>query len=326
LNLLKVAAGVTISVGLLAFLLWSVDLRELGTQLARTHLGWVALGAALGPIGLWVRARRWRYLFPPGPEPRGLLPATMIGYMANNVLPFRAGEVVRVYVVARGWPRGFWATLATLVVERVLDSLAIVLVLGILVMIIPVPAIFRWGAVTLLVIDVVAVAGLGWLAVAPRGPLRLIRQILSRWPRRADRLARILERFVSGLDGIRAPAHRGPLVAWTVLVWIVPAIAAWVVFWAMELDLPFVAAWTVLAFVGVGISVPSAPGYVGVYHYATVLALAMFDVARPAAFGYALVLHASQTLSVSLVGWLYLLREQLSLSEARRPPVSPPTA
>ncbi|MGH7308275.1 MAG: lysylphosphatidylglycerol synthase transmembrane domain-containing protein [Candidatus Rokuibacteriota bacterium] len=314
------------SVGLLAFLLWSVDLHELGVQLGRTHLGWVTLGAALGPVGLWIRARRWRYLFPPGPEPPGLVPATMIGYMANNVLPLRAGEVVRVYVVARGWSRGFWATLATLIVERVLDSLAIVLVLGVLVVLIPVPTIFRLGAATLLVIDVVAVAVLGWLAVAPHSALRLVRQSLRRWPGRAERLARVLERFVSGLDGIRAPAHRWPLVGWTVLVWIVPAVAAWVIFRAMALDLPFIAAWTVLAFVGVGISVPSAPGYVGVYHYATVLALAMFDVARPAAFGYALVLHASQTLSVSLVGWLYLLREQLSLTEARRPPTATPEA
>ncbi len=326
MNALKLAGGVAVSVGLLAFLLWSVDLHELGIQLGRTHIGWVTLGAALGPVGLWVRARRWRYLFPPGPEPSGLVAATMIGYMANNILPFRAGEVVRVYVVARGWHRGFWATLATLVVERVLDSLAIVLVLATLVILIPVPAIFRWGAATLLVIDVLAVAVLGWLAVAPHSALRLVRQSLRRWPERAERLARVLERFVSGLDGIRAPGHRWPLVAWTVLVWIVPVVAVWVVFRAMALDLPFVAAWTVLAFVGVGISVPSAPGYVGVYHYATVLALAMFEVARPAAFGYALVLHASQTLSVSLVGWLYLLREQLSLSEARRGPTATPEA
>ena len=56
---------------------------------------------ALAPLGLWARARRWRYLFPPGPEPPGLVAANMIGYMGNNVLPLRAGEFVRIYVVAR---------------------------------------------------------------------------------------------------------------------------------------------------------------------------------------------------------------------------------
>jgi len=73
----------------------------------------------------------------------------MIGYMANNVLPLRAGEVVRVYVVARRWKvpnqsaaaraHPFWTTLATLVVERVLDSLVVVLILAVLVLVIPVP-------------------------------------------------------------------------------------------------------------------------------------------------------------------------------------------
>ncbi|HSF07388.1 MAG TPA: lysylphosphatidylglycerol synthase transmembrane domain-containing protein [Methylomirabilota bacterium] len=326
MKLLKIAAAIAVSAGLLIFLLWSVDLHELAAQLRRTHLSWVALSAALGLTGLWVRARRWRYLFPPGPEPPGLVPGMMIGYMANNVLPLRAGEVIRVYVVARRWPRGFWPTLATLVVERVLDSLAIVLVLGVLVLLIPVPTIFRWGAITLLVIDLVAVSLLAWLAAAPDVAPRLARRALTRWPGKADRLARVLQRFVAGLDGIRSSSHRTPLVVWTALVWIVPALAAWVAFWAMDLDLPFLAAWTVLAFVGVGISVPSAPGYVGVFHYAAVLALAVFDVARPAALGYAIVFHASQVIPITAIGWLFLLREQLSLAEARRPPAPDPGA
>jgi uncharacterized protein (TIRG00374 family) len=321
LNRLKVAVGVVVSVGLFAFLLWTVDLRDLANQLGRAHLGWVMLSAALAPVGLWVRARRWRYLFPPGPEPPGLIPGVMIGYMANNILPFRAGEVIRVYVVARRWPRGFWATLATLVVERVLDSVAIVLILGVLVLLIPVPTIFRWAAAVLLAIDVVAVALLGWLTATPDAGPRLVRKVMTRWPRAASRLAGVLERFVYGLDGIRAPAHRAPLVAWSVLVWIVPALASWVAFLAMDLDLPVAAAWTVLSFVGLGISVPSAPGYVGVFHYAIVLALAVFDVSRSAALGYAIIFHASQMIPITLIGWLFLLREHMSLAEARRRPL-----
>jgi glycosyltransferase 2 family protein len=74
----------------------------------------------------------------------------------------------------------------------------------------------------------------------------------------------------------------------------------------------------VLAFVGLGVSIPSAPGYVGVYHAAAVLAVDLFGVPRSAAVGYALLFHASQILPVTLVGWLYLLREQMSLGEATR--------
>jgi uncharacterized membrane protein YbhN (UPF0104 family) len=72
----------------------------------------------------------------------------------------------------------------------------------------------------------------------------------------------------------------------------------------------------VLSFVGLGISIPSAPGYVGVFHAAAVLAVGLFGVSHSAAVGYALLYHASQIVPITLAGWLYLLREQVSLTEA----------
>jgi len=89
---------------------------------------------------------------------------------------------------------------------------------------------------------------------------------------------------------------------------------------AVHLDLPFRAGWTVLAFVGVGISVPSAPGYVGVFHAAATAALEVFGVPRSAALAFALLYHASVIVPITLLGWLFLLREHVSLGEARRAP------
>jgi uncharacterized protein (TIRG00374 family) len=322
LKLVRLLVGVAISVALFAALLWSVDLDELAAQLRRTDWRWAAVSALLAPFGLWVRARRWRYLFPPGSEPPAVVPAMMIGYMANNVLPLRAGEFVRVYVVARRWGRGFWTTLATLVVERVLDSLAIVLILGVLVLLEPVPPVFRWTALTLLAIDVVAVGVLAFVAIAPERFHRLIARLTRPWPALGQRAEKVFETFVHGLDGIRTPAHLLPLLAWTVAVWVVPAMAAWTALRAVHLDLPLLAGWTVLAFVGLGVSIPSAPGYVGVFHYAAVLAVEMFGVPRAAGLGFALLFHACQIVPVTLTGWLFLLREHVSLTEAARAPAA----
>jgi len=105
-------------------------------------------------------------------------------------------------------------------------------------------------------------------------------------------------------------------LAWTAIVWIIPAVIAWTMFRALHLELPWIAGWAVLAFVGLGIAIPSAPGYVGVFHAAATLALTMFGVPTTAAFGYALLFHATQIVPVTLVGWVYLLREHLSLTEA----------
>jgi glycosyltransferase 2 family protein len=248
----------------------------------------------------------------------------MIGYMANNVLPLRAGEVVRVYLVARHWRatadaariHPFWTALATLVVERVLDSLAVVLILAILVLVIPVPRVLEVAALVVLAIDLVGIAILVTLVAAPDRCARLVTRFAGRWPELQRRLLNIFQTFVRGLDGIRAPSHVAPLIVWTVVVWLVPALAAWTMLRALDLHLPFIASWAVLAFVGLGVSIPSAPGYVGVFHAAVVLAVGLFGVQQSAAVGYALLFHASQILPVIVLGWLYLLREHVSLGEA----------
>jgi uncharacterized membrane protein YbhN (UPF0104 family) len=284
----------------------------------------------VGVGGVWARARRWRWLFPPGPEPPGIVPATMIGYMANNVLPLRAGEVVRIYVLGRKLreseqmtgTQSFWLVTATLVVERVLDSLAIVLMLAVLVLTIPVPRVVEWAAGVLFAIDVVGVSVLLAVARAPGMCRRLLLRLTGRWPGAARLIVAVFDTGLHGLDGIRTPSHLPRLVFWTGLVWLLPATAAWAMLRAVHLDLPFGAGWTVLAFVGVGISVPSAPGYVGVFHAAATAALEVFGVSRSTALAYALLYHASALVPITVVGWLFLLREHVSLGEARRAPTA----
>ncbi len=315
--------GVAISVALVVFLFRSVDRHELGAVLARARWEWVLLSAGLAPAALWARAHRWRYLFPPAAAPRGLLAATMIGYMANNVLPLRAGELVRVYVVARRRGGGFWMILATLVVERVLDSLVIVSILGSLVLLLPVPVVFRSTAIVLLAFDAVATAIFVALAAAP-GPFRtLVARLLRRWPALERRAQAALAMFAQGLGGIRTLRHAVPLTVWTVVVWAFSAAAAWTMLRAFNLELPWLAGWTVLAFVGLGVSLPSAPGYIGVFHYAAALAVGLFGVPTSAAAAFAIVFHVGQTVPVTLIGWLYLLREHVSLGEAARVSVAP---
>jgi uncharacterized membrane protein YbhN (UPF0104 family) len=274
------------------------------------------VATVLTPIGLWVRAVRWRYLFPPGAPPPALVAGVMIGYMVNNVLPLRAGEVARVWVVARRWGHGFWTVLATLIVERVLDGLAIVAVLGVLVLLVDVPLYLRWGAALMLAVNVAGVIVLAAFAVAPARSRAALGWATRRWPRLRGVALDGFERFVRGLEGIRTAAHLLPLIVWTLAVWALPLLIAWAMLRAVHLSLPWLAPLAVLAFLGVGVSIPSAPGYIGVFHAAAVLALGVFGVAPAESLGYALLLHAVQFVPVTLIGWVFLLREHLSLADA----------
>jgi uncharacterized protein (TIRG00374 family) len=315
---LQFVAGLAISAIVLGVMLWRVDLRLLGEHLSHTHWAWAAATGALALLGIWARARRWHYLFPPHSHPPALTRAAMIGYMANNVLPLRAGEVIRVYVVARHWNGGFWLPLATVVVERVLDGLTLVALLGALVALAPVPTAVRWTAAVFLTVDLVAVLALVGVAVAPDATRRVAIALTTRWPRLERKLVDVLDTFGRGLVGVRTASHLLPLLLWTAMAWLIPTASAWTAMLAAGLTPGAVAALAVITFVGFGISVPSAPGYIGVFHAAVVLALRMFGVPEEAALGYAVVFHASGFIPVTLLGWILALREHISLGEARQ--------
>ena len=314
---IKALLGVLVSAGLLGYLLLRVDLSQVGDHLLRTHWGYLGLASFLALLAVWVRAVRWGYLFPAGSRPAGLFSATMIGYMANNILPLRAGEIIRVYVVAQRSAGNIWTALATLVVERLLDVFSLVVVLAGLILVIPVPRRLQWAALGFLVIDLAAMGALAAVAGKPATGRALIARLAGRWPPIERRLARIFEAFVRGLTVARNPRHLFSIFAISVLLWFIYALTAWTGLRAAHLSLPLSAAWAVLAFVALGVSFPSAPGFVGVFQFASVQALAIFGVPGSQAFSFSLVFHLSQFIPVTLAGWAFLMVEPVSLFQLR---------
>jgi uncharacterized protein (TIRG00374 family) len=294
-------------------------------RLAETRWGFLAASVALNIFSLWCRARRWGYLFPPRARPRRLFNAVMIGYMGNNVLPLRAGEVLRAYVVARRGER-FWTTVTTMVVERVLDGLAVGLMLAAVFFLVPVPRELEWAAVLFLSVDLVLIAVLGAFALAPLRVRRVARHLTGRWPALAGRLGRLLDTLDTGLAGIRAPSHLPYTALWSALIWVSLVGTTWTCLLAAHLDLPVVAALTTLAFLGLGVSLPSSPGFVGVIQAAAWAALQLFGVPLNDALSFSILLHASQFIPVTVWGLVLLLVEHVSLTEAGRPHDRPPVS
>jgi len=313
----KIFLGLAVSMGLLVYCFWNVDLRAVAARLRETLWSFLALSVALNFLSLWVRALRWSYLFPPRTNPTHLFRALMIGYMGNNVLPLRAGELVRIYVASRHGQR-FWTTFATVVVERVLDGLAVGLMMAGLVLLVPIPAELRWAIVVFLVMDLLGIVVLVVITATPGVFGVLIKMLFHRIAWLERRLLRMLGTMTEGLRGIRAAGHAVPITVCSVVVWLLFAFSIWTALHAAHLDLPLTAAWTVVAFLGLGVSLPSSPGFVGVVQAATVLALALFSVPRMDALSFSLLFHASQYIPVTAAGLLYLLLEHVRLTDAAR--------
>lgn len=316
-RLLKILLGLVVSAALLVYVFRDADVRAIPGLLARTHWGLLAASIALNLLSLWARAWRWAFLFPPDSRPRRLFNAVMIGYMGNNLLPLRAGEVVRAYVVTRhGQP--FWTTVATMVVERVLDAIAVGVMLACLFLLMTVPRELEWAALLFISADLALIAALVLAAVAPEGCERMLRRLLERWPAVERRALRVLDTVNEGLRGIRARRHLPPIVIWSAAIWLLLAAAVWTAFRAAHLDLPWGAAWAVLAFLGLGVSLPSSPGFAGVVQAVVIVALALFSVPRTEALSFSLLLHASQYFPVTLWGLTLLVIEHVSLADAAR--------
>ena len=317
-RLLRVLLGLLVSAGLLVYLFHDVDFAEMGRRLASTRWGFLVASIAIYIVGLWSRARRWYYLYPPDAHPTHLLRAVVIGYMGNNLLPLRAGEVLRTYVMVRHGQR-LWTTVATVVVERVLDGLAVGCILAYLLFAVALPRELWWAAVIFVAVDLALVV---ILAIMVEGP-ELCRRIALGMTRRIApallrRVSDSLETFNEGLRGARTRAHLAPMLAWSVAGWVFWALSAWMGLYATHLDLPFAASWAVLGFVGLGVSLPSSPGFAGIIQAATVLALALFSVPRQEALSFSLLLHAAQFVPVTLWGLVLVVAEQVNFSDVAR--------
>jgi hypothetical protein len=316
-RLIKILLGISISAALLVWLFWNVDLRAVAARLADTRWGWLAVSIALNLASLWARAVRWRYLFPRRARPTHLFNAVMIGYMGNNLLPLRAGEVLRVYVVTRRGQR-FWTTVTTLVVERALDGLAVGVVLAFVFFQIPTPREVAWASEVFVGLVLATGVLLVALAATPLACRILIHSLTYRWPGIERRLLAAFDTMSDGLQGMRRPRQLLPSALWSIAIWVVIVLSVWTCFRAANLELPMTAALCVIAFVGLGVSLPSSPGFIGVIQEATVLALSFFGIGKAEALSFSILFHASQFLPVTLWGLLLLVVEHVSLAEAGR--------
>jgi hypothetical protein len=287
-------------------------------SLVHAHWAGFVIVAAITVFGFWVRAVRWRYLIQDTrPLPRmSLFSATMIGFMANNVLPFRLGEFVRPWVLARRerLPRSM--LLATVVVERAVDMLTLLAIFGVALMLHPIGEdtaagrMVQQGARLMLMLS----AGLTvFVVVAERNrafALWFLRLLPAGLRARAGQL---IERFLDGFALFRDPLKLVQVFALSFGMFLAYAVALAITGWAMHLSLPWYSGLVMLVVTAIGIMVPAAPGYVGTLNIACVVGLALFGVDKADASAFSWFYFLSQWLPVTAVGLYFLSREGLSL-------------
>lgn len=279
---------------------------SLGWHALRTSNYWWIL-AALAAFGLGNVARglRWRSLFARGRRPPATTTtnAMMIGYLYNNIMPARAGEAARVLVLTQRSSAAPVEILGTVLLERLYDVLAILVIFFAAEPWLPHVSWFGAAAIAAIVLALLIAAAAIVLAVYGDRPVRLLLRPLRRFELFAgERLEQTIDELIHGLSGLRHPALALEAFAWTIAAWLLTALCTYLVTLAFHLHLTYACGILVSVALGAGMILPSAPAAVGVFEGAALIALKAYHVPHSSALPYALVLHLVNFVPFVLVG------------------------
>lgn len=328
----RVLLGLAITVVAFAFAARGIPLGQVVEALGDADLAiliGLSVPAYLGAV--YFRGLRWRHLTNPiAPVDRGLLArGVTIGFMVNNLVPLRIGEVVRAWYVARESGVSASALFGTVVLERVIDVVSVILLALAALSFAGAgsaeSAFLSRGAILLLPAGLVPLVGLILLRVAPETVLRIARFCLQPFPERVSGMVlRLLRNFIQGLGALSGGRHLFWIAFHSAMIWIVfsmlPMLAGLLAF-GIDLGSPLrmaAVSYVALGAVGVAVAIPSAPGFFGTYQLAFKTVLEQFGVESATALALGLLVWFVFWVTLTLAGLLVMRAGGTSLQDLTR--------
>ncbi|MGH7801606.1 MAG: lysylphosphatidylglycerol synthase transmembrane domain-containing protein [Thermodesulfobacteriota bacterium] len=316
---MKKIIGITFSVIFLVLALYKVNFAKIGGALIGVKIGWLVLAATVYICSFIPRTLRWRRLLMPIKPFRfyQLLPVILVGYMANNLLPMRIGELFRAYFLKEKEEVSSSSALATILVERVCDGLTLVLILAVVLAFFPQK---EWVHIVGLTAGAVFFAGFMGTILLPRYkgiiqkiPLlsRLRDKPVGKW------LSTKFEEFLIGLKGLSSPVDFAFVGFFSALIWLVEGVVLYLITMAFGLSLSPSGIALVLVIINFSTMIPSGPGFIGTFQYAFVLSFGLFSISKEMAIAASIVTQLVFFSIVNPVGIGLLWKHNLSLRKAQ---------
>lgn len=312
---LQLAFGIAISAAVIWYTFRKTDWDASRQFMLAADRLWMLVAVILATLPFPLRVPRWRWLLHhEDGSPVGWSAAwhaIAMGFAANNVLPFRAGEVVRIGAVSRLGHVPFATALSSVAVERVMDALVAVGLLSF--------ALTRGGMDPSLVLPgmtrpisqvatligslgLAALVGAALAAWRSAFTLAVARRLLPR-NRTGDALYHFGERILLGISALSDPRTALPVVAWSLMIWLCNAAAFYAAFKAFGFGIPFTGALILQGALMIGIAAPQMPGYFGVFELTIAGTLsALYQIPFEAGFAYGLLYHVTTFVPITVMG------------------------
>ncbi|MDD5722321.1 MAG: lysylphosphatidylglycerol synthase transmembrane domain-containing protein [Syntrophales bacterium] len=317
----KLFFGVVIGFFFVYFSFKDVELGGIADGLKSAKLSFLPPVLGLLVLIQLLRSYRWGIILKPlkSIDQLSLFSVTSVGFLAVVAIPARIGELARPYLISTKTGISMSSALGTILVERVFDGLSVLTVFFVVVLFTPLPPWLIRGSLLFLFITLVFFGFMIFLIFRREASLNFLTPLLKGFPERWRlKLADMIDSLIDGFKIISRRRSMCYVAFLSVVIWVTDAAAIYFLFFAFGFDLPPSAAVVLMVIIILGIAIPTAPGFVGNWHFFCVLGLGLFGIHKTDALTYAIVLHFLSIGTITILGLVFLPFNRFSLSDIKR--------
>lgn len=313
----RILLGIIISIFFLYLVLRNIDIKIIAEFIIHGNYLWLLPCIVMYTLAFVFRAHRWKFLFLPIKKftAKQLFSSLLMGFAANNVFPMRFGEIVRAYIVGKKHNVSKSSSLATIVLERIMDSVGVLILLVLSIPFLPVfPS---WVKKTIFIAIILAISV--FIAAGILITKKHFVDILKRVPfiryELKEQIVHKIKKFIIGFEVIKDIKNFLIIIFLSVCVWVCETFNLYFLVKIVGLDLSFFALVFVVFVTIIGVMIPAAPGSLGTFEAAFVVGMLFFKIPKETAFAAALISHAIGGFYVMSLGIYYFFKEGISYKE-----------
>lgn len=316
----KVILGILISVVLVYLSIRGINLQDVFRDLQRIQFSYVISFIILIMLMQWLRSYRWGVMLQPMEkiDQLSLFSVTSVGFLAIASIPARIGELARPYLISKRSSIKMSSALGTILVERIFDSFTVLAIAIIILFFTNLPPWMIKSSIIFFLLALVMFCFIIFLILRRDAALKLINGILRKLPGKfAHKIDELIHHFIDGFQIITNIKLFLYLFFLSALIWLVDVLAIYMLLESFGFGLPIMASFVLMIILIVGIAIPTAPGYIGNWHFACVLALSLFGLAKAEALSFALVYHFLSMIIVVVLGVAFLPFNKFSIPDMK---------
>ncbi len=314
----KILLGLIIAALGLYIFLKDVNINNLKVELRSIRISALIFGCILAILTLYLRAIRWRLILPdtPGTTKKHLFSTVVIGFMINNILPARIGEVARAFILWRKNKFPAVICIGTLILERIIDLLVFMIFFIVPVFILPQCSSLRIFALILSAIVLVCIAGMIFYVRYNAVTVRLGKWIVSKAPAKFRiKLTQIGGGLVSNLGWLHSPKRIIMVLLFSFLTTLCYPLTIILLAGKTDISFGLIEGMFAQAFAAFGAAIPLAPGYVGTLHAIMLQGLSILGMNTDHARALVIVYHIINYIPITVLGLILFFSMNLSFKE-----------